>query len=51
VDLDIGATVSARTEVAAAVGRWREFAEQAGVLPDQIEKIGNAHRLDLLPKQ
>ena len=38
-------------EVAAAVGRWREFAEQGGVLPDQIEKIGNAHRLDLLPKQ
>ncbi len=37
-------------EVAAAVGRWREFAEQAGVLPDQIEKIGNAHRLELLPK-
>ena len=23
----------------------------ADVLPDQIEKIGNAHRLDLLPKQ
>ena len=38
-------------EVTAAVTRWREFAEQAGVLPDQIEKIGNAHRLDLLPKQ
>ena len=38
-------------EVAAAVGRWREFAEQAGVLTDQIEKIGNAHRLDLLPIQ
>ena len=37
-------------EVAAAVARWREFAEQAGVLPDQIEKIGNAHRLGLLPK-
>jgi len=38
-------------EVAAAVGRWREFAEQAGVLRDQIEKIGNAHKLDMLPKQ
>ena len=38
-------------EVAAAVGRWPEFAEQAGVLPDQAEKIGNAHRLQLLPKR
>ena len=38
-------------EVAAAVGRWPEFAQQAGVVPDQIEKIGNVHRLNLLPKQ
>jgi serine/threonine-protein kinase HipA len=46
-----GRAESITREVAAAVGRWREFAEQARVLPDQIEKIGNAHRLDLLPKQ
>lgn len=38
-------------EVAAAIRRWREFADQAGVLRDQIEKIGNVHGLDLLPKQ
>jgi hypothetical protein len=38
-------------EVVTAVRRWREFAESAGVLPDQIDKIGNAHRLDLLPKR
>ena len=37
--------------VAAAVGRWREFAAQAGVLSDQIKKIDNTHRLDLLPEQ
>lgn len=36
-------------EVGSAVGRWREFAEQAGVIADQIEMIGNAFRLDLLP--
>lgn len=37
-------------QVTAAVARWREFAEQAGVLRSQIEKIANVHRLDLLPR-
>jgi serine/threonine-protein kinase HipA len=36
-------------QVVAAVVRWREFAQQAGVPPTQIEKIRNAHRLTLLP--
>ena len=36
-------------EVVAAVGRWREFAEQAGVSADPIEKISSVRRLDLLP--
>ncbi len=36
-------------EVTAAVGRWREFGELAGVPREQIEKIGHTHRLDLLP--
>lgn len=34
-------------EVAAAAGRWREFAERAGVLPEQIAKIGSVFRLEL----
>ena len=38
-----GRAAAITREVAVAVGRWREFAEQTGVLPDQIEKIGNAH--------
>lgn len=36
-------------DVVAAVARWKEFASQAGVIRGQIEKIGNAHRLDVLP--
>jgi serine/threonine-protein kinase HipA len=36
-------------EVTAAVGRWREFAEHAGVPRQQCEMIGQTHRLDLLP--
>jgi serine/threonine-protein kinase HipA len=37
-------------EVTAAVARWREFAERAGVPDDQLALIGNSHRVDLLPK-
>jgi serine/threonine-protein kinase HipA len=37
-------------DVCIAVGRWREFAQQAGVMPDQADRIANVFRLDLLPK-
>lgn len=33
-------------EVVSAVGRWEEFAAEAGVAPDQTDKIRNALRLD-----
>lgn len=36
-------------EVTAAVGRWREFADAAGVDPGQREQIAGVHRLDLGP--
>ena len=53
---EVGASVSmargrAETitrEVGEAVARWREFAESARVQPDQIAKIGSAHRLGLI---
>lgn len=37
-------------EVTMAADRWREFAELAGVMADQVEKIGKTFRLDLLSK-
>lgn len=36
-------------EVVEAVSRWREFADEAGVLPRQAELIARTHRLDLAP--
>lgn len=35
-------------EVGEVVARWREFAEMARVQPDQISKIGAAHRLAMI---
>lgn len=34
-------------EVVDAVGRWREFADEVGVLPQQIKSIAAVHRLGL----
>ena len=34
-------------EVTAAVKRWPEFAARAGLADDVVEKIQNAHRLNL----
>lgn len=48
VSMKRGRAEAITREVAAAVGRWQEFAEQAGVPRRQIEQIGNVHRLDLL---
>jgi len=45
-------TVKARTmlqRVRDAVGRWPDFAAQAGVKPGWIRQIGKSHRLDLAP--
>ncbi len=36
-------------EVTEVVGRWSEFAEQAGVPAPQAEMIGRVHRLELRP--
>jgi serine/threonine-protein kinase HipA len=36
-------------QVQDAVGRWRHFAEQAGVRSDWIDQIAASHRLELSP--
>ena len=36
-------------EVGKAVSRWSEFAEEAGLPGDSMRRIGDAHRLDILP--
>jgi len=47
VTLKRGRDLAILNEVCAAVRRWPEFAQQAGVVAVQRRQIGRAHRLDL----
>ena len=48
ISLKRGRAEAIVSEVTDTVGRWREFATEAEVLPDQIDAIAKTLRLDLL---
>ncbi len=48
ISLKRGRAEAIVSEVTNAVGRWREFATEAKVLPDQMDAIAKSLRLDLI---